>query len=132
MPGKLTKEQRKVVKRAGFARGRKMQPNLTIKKDDVVQVIAGASTGRQGRVVQVLRQENRVIVENVSMVTRHQRRRPGVLQSESIEKPAPVHRSNVALVCPNCGRATRVGHTTLPSGRRARICKHCHEIVDKE
>jgi large subunit ribosomal protein L24 len=132
MPEKLTREQRKVAKRAGFAPGRKMQPNLTLKKNDVVQVISGTSAGRQGRIIQVLRRENRVIVDNVNMVTRHQRRRPGVLQSESVEKPAPVHRSNVMLVCPNCGKLTRIAHATLPDGKRVRSCKQCREIVDTE
>jgi large subunit ribosomal protein L24 len=128
---RLTLKQRKIIKRAGFAPGRKMRPNLTVKQGDTVQVITGAYKGKQGKIIQVLPRENRVIVENVNLVTRHQRRRPGVLQSESIEKPAPIHRSNVMLVCPNCGRPTRIAHVTLPNGKRVRACKRCHEIVDK-
>lgn len=132
MASKLTKAQRRVVKRAGFAPGRKARPRVTIKKDDTVVVRSGADAGRQGKVVQVLRDQNRVIVENIAMVTRHQRRRPGVLQSETVEKAAPIHRSNVMLICPDCERPTRIGHTTLPGGERVRICQHCNATVDKE
>lgn len=132
MVTKMTKKQRRVWKRAGFATVRKTTPNLTIKKGDTVEVSTGADVGRRGAVLQVLRAENRVIVENIRLVTRHQRRRPGVLQSETVEKPSPIHRSNIMLVCPDCERPTKVGHTTLPNGQRVRTCKHCDATVDKE
>jgi len=128
----LTKKQRRVIDRAGFAPNRKIGPNVTIKKGDTVVVLTGADAGRQGQVLQVMRGENRVIVENIRLVTRHQRRRPGVLQSESIEKPSPIHRANVMLVCPDCERPTRIGHTTLPNGQRVRRCIHCNATLDKE
>ncbi|GEM_PF-40716 len=132
MAVKMTKAQRRVWKRSGYAEGRRSRPRMDIKKDDLVVVLTGADTGKQGKIVQVLRDQNRVIVENVAMVTRHQRRRPGVLQSETVEKPAPIHRSNVMIICPSCERPTRVGHSTLPDGNRIRICHHCNEILDRE
>jgi large subunit ribosomal protein L24 len=132
MAHEMTKKERKIWKRAGFASGRKTLPRVTVRKGDRVQVMSGADAGKQGEILQVLRQENRVIIENVALVTRHQRRRPGVLQSESVEKPAPIHRSNVLPVCPNCEKPTRIGHRTLPDGQRVRACKHCDEILDKE
>ncbi|HZT95378.1 MAG TPA: 50S ribosomal protein L24 [Chloroflexota bacterium] len=131
MPAKMTKAERRTWKRSGFDGRRKSAPSVTVKKGDTVQLMTGADTGSRGQVLQVLRAENRVIVENVRLVTRHQRRRPGVLQSETVEKPAPVHRSNVMVVCPNCDRPTRIAHTTLPDGARVRSCKHCGEILDK-
>jgi large subunit ribosomal protein L24 len=129
---KLTKAERKVWIRAGFAPGRKNKPSMEIKKGDRVIVRTGADTGQQGEVLQVLASENRVIVENIRVVTRHQRRRPGVLQSETVDKASPIHRSNVMLVCPDCEKPTRIGHTTLPGGQRVRRCLHCNATLDKE
>jgi large subunit ribosomal protein L24 len=97
-----------------------------------VEVIAGKDRGKRGTITQVLPEQNRVIVEGVNMVKRHLRRQPNALQAGIIDKPAPLSRSNVMLVCPNCGELTRVGHTRLPDGKHARICKNCNEIVDKE
>jgi len=132
MPARLTKRQRQVLRRSGHAPGRKLGPNITIKKGDVVVVRTGADAGRQGQVIQVMPSENRVIVENVRVVTRHQRRRPGVLQSETVEKPSPIHRSNVMVVCPDCQKPTRIGHATLPGGQRVRRCINCNATLDKE
>lgn len=132
MAAKLTKAERKVFVRAGFAQGRKNKPSLAIKKGDRVVIRTGADTGQRGEVLQVRAAENRVIVENIRVVTRHQRRRPGVLQSETVDKPSPIHRSNVMLICPDCEKPTRVAHTTLPGGQRVRRCIHCNATVDKE
>ena len=132
MPSSMTKKQRKIWIRAGYASGRKIGPRMDIKKGDVVVIRSGADAGRQGAVLEVLAQQNRVIVENVRVVTRHQRRRPGVLQSETVEKASPIHRSNVMLVCHDCEKPTRVGHATLPGGQRVRRCIHCNATLDKE
>lgn len=132
MAPSLTKKQRKVWKRAGYAGGRNSLPGVTIKKGDTVVVRTGADAGRQGAVLEVIPSENRVIVENIRLVTRHQRRRPGVLQSETVEKPSPIHRANVMLICPDCEKPTRIGHTTLPGGQRVRRCIHCNATLDKE
>jgi large subunit ribosomal protein L24 len=108
---------------------------MTIQKGDEVEVIAGKDKGKRGRVERSIPAENRVIVEGVNMVKRHLRRQPGSLQAGIIDMPAPLSRANVMLVCPNCGNPTRIGHVGLPPGskeKRARVCKQCHEIVDKE
>lgn len=132
MAQKMTKAQRRIWKRSGFQSGRPTRPSVGLKKGDTVVVRGGADSGRQGKIVQVLRDENRVIVENIALVTRHQRRRPGVLQSETVEKPAPIHRSKVMLICPDCERPTRIGHTVLPGGQKVRVCRHCNATLDKE
>jgi large subunit ribosomal protein L24 len=111
---------------------RNMRPKMTVRSGDEVEVIAGKDRGKRGTITQVLPEQNRVIVEGVNMVKRHLRRQPNALQAGIIDKPAPLSRSNVMLVCPNCGELTRVGHTRLPDGKHARICKNCNEIVDKE
>jgi large subunit ribosomal protein L24 len=92
---------------------------MRIKKGDLVQVIAGKDRGKQGRVIESRPAEARVIVENLNIVKRHMRPRPirqrsgiGGPQLEPggvIEKPAPIPAANVMLVCPSCGRPTRVG-----------------------
>jgi large subunit ribosomal protein L24 len=132
MPSRLTKAQRRVLIRSGYAGGRKMRSRMTIKKGDTVLVRTGASAGQRGTVLQVLRDENRVIVENVAMVTRHQRRQAGVLQSETIEKASPVHRANVMVICPDCDEPTKVGHSTLQNGDKVRSCRRCGATLDKE
>jgi large subunit ribosomal protein L24 len=114
------------------AQKRKMRPKLSIRTDDEVLVIAGKDRGKRGKVTHVIPEENRVIVEGVNMVKRHLRRQPGSLQAGIIDKPAPLNRSNVMLVCPNCGQPTREGRGALPDGTHVRVCKHCHEIIDKE
>jgi large subunit ribosomal protein L24 len=108
------------------------RPKLSVRTGDEVQVITGKDRGKRGTITQVIPQENRVIVEGVNMVKRHLRRQPNALQAGIIDKPAPLSRSNVMLICPNCGEPTRIARTTLPDGKHARMCKNCNEIVDKE
>jgi large subunit ribosomal protein L24 len=113
------------------AEKRNMRPKMSVRSGDEVEVIAGKDRGKRGTITQVMPEQNRVIVEGVNMVKRHLRRQPGALQAGIIDKPAPLSRANVILVSPNCGEPTRIGHTTLPDGSHARVCKNCDEIVDK-
>jgi len=112
--------------------GRNTRSKMGVRKGDEIVVITGKDRGKRGRVERVLPVENRVIVEGVNMVKRHLRRQPGSLQAGIIDKPAPLHRSNVMLVCPNCGQPSREARTTLPDGTHVRLCKKCSEIIDKE
>jgi large subunit ribosomal protein L24 len=114
------------------AQKRNMRPKMSVRTDDEVLVIAGKDRGKRGKVTHVLPEENRVIVEGVNMVKRHLRRQPGSLQAGIIDMPAPLSRANVMVICPSCGKASRVGHATLPSGQHVRICKACDEVIDKE
>lgn len=118
-----------VRKRADKASVRR---KMSIRNGDEVLVIAGKDRGKRGKVTRVYPAKNRLIVDNVNMVKRHLRRQPGSLQAGIIDKPAPIHRSNVMLVCPNCGLASREGRTLLPDGAHARVCRKCGEIIDKE
>ncbi|MCS7228870.1 MAG: 50S ribosomal protein L24 [Candidatus Kryptonium sp.] len=105
---------------------------MNIKKNDTVLVIAGNYKGKIGKVLKVLREKERVLVEGVNIVKKHVRKSPKYPQGGIIEMEAPIHVSNVMLVCPKCGKATRVGHTTLVSadGKRSkmRVCKKCGEM----
>jgi large subunit ribosomal protein L24 len=104
---------------------------LEIKKGDTVKVIAGKSKGRQGKVKEVISVDDRVIVENANMMTKVTRPTQKNPRRDFIKLEAPLHRSNVMLVCPNCKKVTRVAHEILPDGRKVRKCTHCHAPVDK-
>jgi large subunit ribosomal protein L24 len=104
----------------------------SIRTGDEVQVTAGKDRGKRGTVTEVIPSTNRVIVEGVNLVKRHLRRQPNALQAGIVDMPAPLSRANVMLICPNCGEASKTGRTLLSSGKHARICKNCSEIVDKE
>ncbi len=98
-----------------------------VRKGDRVKVIAGNDRGKIGKVLVVYPDRQRIIVENVHMITKHQRateklREPGIIQREG-----PIHISNVLPICPGCGLPTRVGFTVV-EGEKMRQCKHCGEI----
>ena len=98
-----------------------------VKKGDTVAVVAGKDIGTQGRILEVLPKKNRVIVEGVNRVTRHEKitmDRRGGQQGGIQHKEAPIHASNVALICGNDG-PTRVGYRIDEGGTKVRICKKC-------
>ncbi len=124
-----------MAKRARKAGGKKSKAGkMKIAKSDTVMVIAGdyRYRGKTGRVLKVFPETKRIIVEKVRFVKRHTRamlqqgRQGGIL-----EKEAPIHVSNVMLVCPKCGKPTRLGSTTLTDGTRERVCKKCNEMVPR-
>lgn len=104
---------------------------MRIKKGDTVEVISGKDLGKQGKVLKVDPKKDRVIVEGVNIVHRHMRPTQDMPQGGIIENEAPVHVSNVQLVCPRCGERTRVGVDYLDDGSKVRVCKKCGEDIDK-
>jgi large subunit ribosomal protein L24 len=101
-----------------------------IKKGDRVAVITGKDRGKQGEVLKVLREDERLIVNGVNMVKRHTRpsaRHPGGI----VEKEASIHISNVAHVDPSSNRPSRVGYRTLEDGRKVRFAKRSGDIIDR-
>ncbi|KUK81749.1 MULTISPECIES: 50S ribosomal protein L24 [Petrotoga] len=102
-----------------------------IKRDDTVMVIAGKDKGKRSKVLRVIPKENKVIVDNVSVVKKHQRPTQKMREGGIIEQPSPIDISNVMLVCPNCDQKTRVGFKFLEDGSKVRYCKKCGEIVEK-
>jgi large subunit ribosomal protein L24 len=104
---------------------------LSIRKNDTVLVIAGREKGKRGKVLFVLPARERVIVERINMVKRHQRPTQKLRQGGIIEREAPLHVSNLMLICSKCDRATRIGIRVLADDRRARVCRRCGDIVDK-
>jgi large subunit ribosomal protein L24 len=103
-----------------------------IKKGDTVVVITGEDLGRQGVVQRAVRKSERVVVAGVNMITKHQRpvqTRRGQVRAGRIEYEAPIHVSNVMLVCPQCGEPTRVGFSINESGLKTRMCKKCQAEI---
>jgi large subunit ribosomal protein L24 len=101
-----------------------------IKKGDTVIVLTGRDKGRQGRVLDVLPRENRLLVEGVNMVKRHTKPSMGAPQGGVIPKEAPIQISNVAMRDPKTGKATRVGFKTLEDGRKVRVAKGSGVTID--
>src|SRR5437764_217803 len=95
-------------------------------------VTAGKDRGKRGRVLKLLPDKNRLIVEGVNMIKRHTRPNPAKnIKGGIVEREASLHASNVQLVCPECGAQTRVGRKILGDGRKVRICRKCEGVVDK-
>ncbi|MFZ0428742.1 MAG: 50S ribosomal protein L24 [Acidobacteriota bacterium] len=105
---------------------------LHVKKNDQVKVLAGKDAGRTGRVLRVLPQRNRAIVENINTVRRHTRPNPQRnVQGGIVEREAPIHLSNLQVICPDCNRGSRVGYQELSDGKRVRVCKKCGATLDR-
>ncbi|MDD5153332.1 MAG: 50S ribosomal protein L24 [Thermodesulfobacteriota bacterium] len=101
-----------------------------IKKNDRVMVMVGKDKGKIGKVLRIIPKKYRALVEKVNVAKRHTR--PGPLSKEGgiIEKEAPVHISNLMLVCPKCTDPVRVGFKTLEDGKKVRICRKCGEPIE--
>jgi len=103
---------------------------LGIKKNDNVLVITGDEKGKKGRVVAVQKEDGRLIIERLNMIKKHMKPNKKYTQGGIIEREAPLHKSNVMLVCPKCDKPTRIGHNILENGRKIRICKKCGEVIE--
>lgn len=102
-----------------------------IKKDDKVKIIAGKDNGKIGKVLKVDRKENRVIVESVNIVKRHVKPNAQNRQGGIIDKEAPIHLSNVMLMCNHCMSAVRPKMRILDDGKKVRMCGKCNELIDR-
>lgn len=105
--------------------------SMTVKKGDNVVVIAGKDKGKTGKVTEVSPKTGKVLVDGVNIVTKHQKARKQDEKSQIVKKNAPIEASNVMVVCPNCGKATRVAHSEV-GGKKVRTCKKCSGALDKE
>ena len=107
-------------------------PTVTpIKKNDEVYVLAGKDRGKTGRVLIVNPVKQRIVVEGVQMIKRHTRPNPQRnIKGGIVEKEASIHISNVAIVCKNCKKHTRIGKTVLSDGRHVRSCKKCGNTIE--
>jgi large subunit ribosomal protein L24 len=101
-----------------------------IKKNDTVMVISGKERGKVGKVLRVLPQENRAIVERLNLVRRHMKPRGPQSPGGIVEKEAPLHLSNIMPMCEKCNAPVRVG-VRLLDDRKFRSCRRCGELLDK-
>ena len=99
---------------------------VNVKKNDQVLVTTGKDRGARGRVLRVLASEGRAIVERVNMIKRHTRPNPNKgVQGGILEREAPIQISNLKVICPECGKPSRMGRQRLEDGRGVRVCKNC-------
>ncbi len=103
---------------------------MSIRRCDNELVIAGKYKAKTGLVNRQVTDNQRVVVEGVNMITRHVKARPGIRQSGRIQQEAPIHVSNVMLICNKCSKPTRPHITTLETGNRVRFCPKCQEVID--
>ncbi len=103
---------------------------LGVKKNDTVRVIAGDEKGKQGRVLIVHPSEKMLVVEKLNIIKKHMKPSKKYTQGGIIEREAPIHISDVMLVCSKCDKPTRIEQKVLESGSKVRVCKKCGEVMD--
>jgi large subunit ribosomal protein L24 len=110
-----------------------MNAEINVRKNDRVVVISGKDRGKTGRVIEVQPRKRKVLVEGVNVVKRHNKAnsRRGV-QGGILERESPIDVSNVMVLCPHCGVATRAAHQVLADGTRTRACKKCGAAIEKQ
>ncbi|MDQ6927265.1 MAG: 50S ribosomal protein L24 [Actinomycetota bacterium] len=101
---------------------------MKLRKGDRVKVLTGKDRGKDGEIMRVLPDRNKVIVDGVNVAKKHQRSTKATMQGGIIDKDMPVPVANVALLCPSCG-PTRVGYRFGDDGRKVRVCKKCGSDV---
>ena len=103
--------------------------NLHVKTGDNVMIISGKDKGKTGKVLQTSPKEGKVIVEGLNMVTKHVKPRRQGEQGGIVKAEAPMYACKAMLVCPKCGKATRVGHA-YEGDKKVRVCKKCGKNID--
>ncbi|ACZ61583.1 MULTISPECIES: 50S ribosomal protein L24 [Dehalococcoides] len=103
---------------------------MRLKKNDNVLVIAGKDKGKTGKVRYAYPRTDRVLVEGVNMIKRHSRAKGQAKQAGIIEREAPLHVSNLMLLCSKCNKPARIGSRELADGKSVRYCKSCNEVID--
>ena len=108
------------------------QGRTYLKKDDQVEVIAGKDKGRVGKVLRVLVDKDKAIVERINMIKRHTKATEMNQQGQIVEKEAPIHVSNLQLICPECTKTGRISKKQLEDGSKVRCCKSCGESIESK
>lgn len=100
-----------------------------LRVNDKVEVIAGKDKGRVGKVLTIDKEKNRIVVERINMIKRHQKAKDASQSGQIVEREASIHSSNVMLVCPECAETVRIGMKILEDGQKVRICKKCNANI---
>lgn len=106
---------------------------MKIKKGDKVKIIKGKDNGKTGKVLQVFPDKNRASIEGLNILIKHMRPRRQGEKGQRIEFPAPVQMANLMLICPKCGKPSRVGYKIVEKDNKSkkfRECKKCNQIID--
>ena len=99
---------------------------MNFKKGDRVRVIAGSNKGKEGTLTQILKQENKIVIEGVNMVKKHVKPN-GQNEGSIVDREAPIHASNAMIVEPKSGKASRIGHEVDKNGKKVRVTKKSNE-----
>lgn len=103
---------------------------MKIRKNDTVLVITGKDKGKKGKVRFAYPKEQELLIEGVNFIKKHSRAKGAARQAGIIDLEAPIHVSNVMLLCNKCNKPSRIGFAKLEDGRRVRICRSCREVID--
>lgn len=103
---------------------------MKIHKNDLIIVLTGKDKGKKGKVLKTYPDSNKVIVEKINIVKKHNKPSKTLPQGGIIETERPMLISKIMLVCPHCGKPARIGHTLSKENKNVRICRKCHEVVD--
>lgn len=103
---------------------------MKIKKGDKIRITAGKDQGKEGKVLAVFPEKNRLTVEGLNLVVKHMKPRRGGEKGQRIQFPAPISVSNTLLICVKCNKPTRVGYKILENGKKVRMCKQCKEVIE--
>lgn len=106
------------------------QGQCNLRVNDKVEIIAGKDKGRVGKVLRIEREDNRVVVERINMIKKHQKATDASQSGQIIEREAGIHISNVMLVCPECAETVRIGKQFLDDGTKVRVCKKCKATIE--
>lgn len=102
---------------------------MKVKKNDTVLVLTGKDNGKIGKVLRALPEDNKVVVDGINVQKKHKKARSAQDTSGIIEQSGPISASNVLVICPACGKATRVAHAEV-DGKKVRACKKCGASLD--
>ncbi len=108
---------------------RTMSNKVHVKTGDTVVVLSGSQKGKKGKVMAVSPKEGKVIIEKVNLVSKHVKPRRMGEQGGIVEAEGAMYASKVQIVCPRCGKPTRIAHKILEDGTKERICKKCGEAL---
>ena len=103
---------------------------MKIRKNDTVLIISGKDIGKKGKVRRAYPKDNKVTIDGINMIKRHSRTSGQARQAGIIEMEAPISISKVMLICNKCDKPTRIGYRFLDDGKKARVCRRCHEVID--
>jgi large subunit ribosomal protein L24 len=110
---------------------RKGMEKLLIRKNYTVMVVAGKEKGKSGKVIRVIRKKDAIVIDRLNFVKRHLKAGASHGKGGIMEKEAPIHISNIQLLCKKCNLPTRIGKKALEDGRRMRVCRKCGEAIDE-